>query len=60
MLLVVISAIYGAGAILVVTLIAAKNRNADARLEAFEDREQMRTLRRRVEPELEELLKTAP
>ena len=60
MLLAVISVSFGAGTVLVLTLLGAKNLATDSALRAYEDREQMRTLRRRSQRHSEELFKTAP
>ena len=60
MLLTVISVIYGAGTLVVLALVAAKNRAADPALKVYEDREQMRTLRRRAQRHHEEVFKTTP
>ena len=60
MLLAAICVIYAAGVASVLTLAKAKNRACPSSLMAYEDREQMRTLRRRAQRLHEEVFKTAP
>jgi hypothetical protein len=60
MLLATICVIYAAGVASVLALAKAKNRACPPSLMAYEDREQMRMLRRRAQRHSEEVFKTAP